>query len=210
MSAWDGVVSRCRRSYDSGLARQANGGAMKNQRVAEIARLLDVNGRHRYGLTSINQIQHALQAALQAERNGDPDALVTVALLHDIGHMVHDLGENPAAEGVDDKHEEVGHAYLCDLFGPAVSEPVRLHVAAKRYLCGKEADYFARLSEDSVLSLSLQDGPMSADEIAAFETLPYWREAVKLRRYDDGAKVQGLETPDVWHFLPVVERSLLA
>lgn len=183
---------------------------MKQQRLAEIARLLDVNGQHQYGLTSINQIQHALQAALLAEQNGDPDSMIAAALLHDIGHMVHDLGENPAAEGVDDKHEEEGYAYLAGLFGPEVTEPVRLHVAAKRYLCGKEADYFAKLSKDSVLSLSLQGGPMSASEIAAFEALPFWREAVQLRRYDEGAKVKGLPTPDVWHYLPAVERCLLS
>jgi phosphonate degradation associated HDIG domain protein len=180
----------------------------RNERLAEIARLLDLNGRHRYGLSDINQIQHALQAALQAERNGDPDSLVAAALLHDIGHMVHDLGENPAADGIDDKHEEEGYRYLVDLFGPDVTEPVRLHVAAKRYLCGKEPDYFAKLAPDSVLSLSLQGGPMTPAEIAAFEALPFWREAVQLRRYDEGAKVKGLETPDVRHFMPAVERSL--
>lgn len=181
----------------------------KSERIAEIARLLDVNGQHQYGLSSINQVQHALQAALLAEQNGDPDALVAAALLHDIGHMVHDLGENPAEEGIDDKHEERGDEYLRGLFGPEVTEPVRLHVAAKRYLCGKEPDYFAKLSKDSVLSLSLQGGRMSPEEIAAFESLPHWREAVQLRRYDEGAKVKGLQTPDVHHFLPAVERCLI-
>jgi phosphonate degradation associated HDIG domain protein len=173
-----------------------------------IATLLDVNGQHRYGLSDINQIQHALQAALLAEQAGAPDSLVAAALLHDIGHMVHDLGENPAAEGIDDRHEEVGNVFLAGLFGPEVSEPVRLHVAAKRYLCATEADYFAKLSQDSVLSLSLQGGPMSAEEVAAFEALPHWAAAVQLRRYDEQAKVKGLATPDIRHFLPYVERSL--
>lgn len=178
--------------------------------LARIATLLDVNGQHRYGLSDINQIQHALQAALLAEQAGDPDALIAAALLHDIGHMVHDLGENPAAEGIDDRHEEVGHAFLAGLFGPEVSEPVRLHVAAKRYLCATEADYFAKLSPDSVLSLELQGGPMSPEEVAAFEALPQAAAAVRLRRYDEGAKVKGLATPDVHHFLPYVARSLAA
>ncbi len=176
--------------------------------LADIVRRLDVNGQHRYGLSDINQIQHGLQAAWLAEQAGDPPGMIVAALLHDIGHMVHDLGENPAAEGIDDRHEEIGFAYLEDRFGPDVTEPVRLHVAAKRYLCGKESDYFAKLSSDSVLSLSLQGGPMSADEIAAFEALPYWREAVKLRRYDEQAKVKGLTTPPVSHFVPFVEQSL--
>ena len=181
---------------------------MSSSEIADLATLLDRNGRHRYGLSDINQIEHALQAAWLAEKAGDPASLIAAALLHDIGHMVHDLGENPAAEGIDDKHEDVGTDYLASRFGPEVTEPVRLHVAAKRYLCGKEADYFAKLSNDSVLSLSLQGGPMSAAEIADFERLPYWREAVKLRRYDDLAKVKALATPDVTHFLPAVAASL--
>jgi len=176
--------------------------------VADIARRLDVNGRHRYGLSDLNQIQHGLQAAWLAERAGDPPSLIAAALLHDIGHMLHELGENPAEAGIDDRHEEVGDAYLHERFGPEVCEPVRLHVAAKRYLCGKEPDYFAKLSKDSVLSLSLQGGPMDEGEIAAFERLPFWQEAVRLRRYDEGAKVKGLETPPLSHFLPYVAQSL--
>jgi len=85
---------------------------------------------------------------------------------------------------------------------------VRLHVAAKRYLCATEADYFAKLSPDSVLSLSLQGGPMSADEVAAFRALPQAEDAVRLRRFDEGAKVKGLETPPVQHFLPHVAACL--
>jgi phosphonate degradation associated HDIG domain protein len=182
--------------------------AMTDTMIADIARRLDVNGRHRYGLSDLNQIQHGLQAAWLAEQAGDPPSLVAAALLHDIGHMLHDLGENPAEGGIDDRHEEVGHAYLAERFGPEVTEPVRLHVEAKRYLCGKEPGYFATLSPDSVLSLSLQGGPMSAAEIAAFERLPLWREAVRLRRYDEGAKVKNLATPPLSHFLPYVEQAL--
>jgi phosphonate degradation associated HDIG domain protein len=178
--------------------------------LAEIRRLLEQKASGRYGLTLVNQQQHALQAAWLAEREGRGDALVVAALLHDIGHMVHDLGENPADAGIDDRHEELGDAWLRAHFGPEVTEPVRLHVAAKRYLCAVEADYFAKLSSDSVKSLALQGGPMSAAEVAAFEALPQHREAVQLRRYDEQAKVKGLETPPVAHFLPAVARCLRA
>jgi len=95
-------------------------------------------------------------------------------------------------------------------FGPEVTEPVRLHVAAKRYLCATEADYFAKLSRDSVLSLALQGGPMSPEEVAAFAALPHADAAVQLRRFDEQAKVKGLETPAVAHFLPYVARCLRA
>lgn len=183
---------------------------MSTDILAEIAQRLDINGRHPYGLSDINQIQHGLQAAALAEQAGDPPSLIAAALMHDIGHMLHTLGENPAEHGIDDQHEDVGHAFLAAHFGPEVTDPVRLHVAAKRYLCGKEADYFAKLSKDSVLSLALQGGPMSAEEIAAFERLPHWQEAVRLRRYDEGAKVKGLPTPPLAHFMPYVAHVLRA
>ncbi|WP_191083037.1 phosphonate degradation HD-domain oxygenase [Roseococcus microcysteis] len=176
--------------------------------ASDIQRLLEHNANGAYGLSGVNQQQHALQAAWLAEREGQPEALVVAALLHDIGHMVHHLGENPAERGIDDRHEEVGQEFLAAHFGPEVTEPVRLHVAAKRYLCAKEADYFAKLAPDSVRSLELQGGPMSAEEVAAFEALPQYAEAVQLRRYDEQAKVKGLETPPVAHFMPAVRRCL--
>jgi [1-hydroxy-2-(trimethylamino)ethyl]phosphonate dioxygenase len=171
------------------------------------ARLVDVlegKGQRRYGLSGVNQLQHALQAALLAEHAGCTPALIVAALLHDIGHMVHGLGEDPAADGVDDRHESLGQAYLARFFGPDVCEPVRLHVAAKRYLCGTEQDYFARLAPDSVRSLALQGGPMSDEEAAAFRALPYAADAVTLRRFDEAAKVKDLATPPVAHFTPYV------
>lgn len=183
---------------------------MSRDQARTFTDLIDGKGHHAYGLSNLNQRAHALQAALLAERSGGSAALITASLLHDIGHMVHDLGENPAAQGVDDRHEELGHAYLTLFFGPAVTEPVRLHVAAKRYLCATEADYFATLSKDSVLSLSLQGGPMSADEVAAFRALPHADDAVRLRRFDEGAKVKDLQTPPTEHFLPYIETCLTA
>lgn len=159
----------------------------------------------RYGLSEVNQLQHALQAAALAEADGAPPATVLASLLHDVGHMIHALGEDPASRGIDDVHEELGAKWLAERFGPDVSEPVRLHVAAKRYLCAVEADYFGKLSADSVRSLALQGGPMSADEIAAFRRVPQHAEAVRLRRYDEEAKDPRAATPDFDHFLRHVE-----
>jgi predicted HD phosphohydrolase len=118
---------------------------MSDARLQQIAELLTLKAGERYGLADINQRQHALQSAWLAEQAGCPDALIAAALMHDIGHLVHDLGESPAEHGVDDLHEERGHAFLVPWFGPEVTEPVRLHVAAKRYLCATEDDYLARL-----------------------------------------------------------------
>lgn len=159
----------------------------------------------RYGLSAVNQLQHGLQAAALAERNGEPAAMIVAALLHDIGHMVHDLGEDPARAGVDDRHEELGAEWLTHRFGSEVVEPVRLHVPAKRFLCAVDASYFGKLSEDSVCSLALQGGPMSADEVGRFEKLPFSAEAVRLRRLDEAAKDPAAKTPELEHFMHFVK-----
>ncbi|UYN94709.1 MAG: phosphohydrolase [Enhydrobacter sp.] len=174
--------------------------------------LLDIfvgRATRRYGLSEINQLQHALQAAALAEADDAPPAAVLASLLHDVGHMIHDLGDNPAARGVDDVHETLGADWLAGRFGPEVSEPVRLHVAAKRYLCTVESDYFGKLAPDSVRSLQLQGGLMSADEVEAFRRHPQHAAAVQLRRYDEAAKDPHATTPDFDHFLRHVEACRL-
>ena len=183
-------------------------GTITDDRMTHIQHLLDGKADGQYGLHDITQRQHALQAAMFAQRDGQPAALIAAALLHDVGHLVHDLGESPAEHGIDDKHEQVGHDFLVRWFGPEVTEPVRLHVAAKRFLCATEADYFGKLSKDSVLSLSLQGGPMSDAETAAFRAQAHWQAAVQLRRYDEMAKVKDLPTPPAAHFLPFVAACL--
>lgn len=156
--------------------------------LEELAELYEGPARRAYGLSEVNQRLHAVQAAWHARRLGAPASLVTAALLHDVGHMVHHLGEHPAAAGIDDRHEEVGAAWLARAFGEGVVEPVRLHVAAKRYLCATEPAYLGRLSRDSIESLALQGGPMSPQEVDTFRRRPRWRDAVALRRLDEAAK----------------------
>lgn len=174
--------------------------------------LLDIfvgRATKRYGLSDVNQLQHALQAAALAEADGASPATVLASLLHDVGHMIHRLGDNPAARGIDDVHEALGADWLAERFGPEVSEPVRLHVAAKRYLCTVESDYFGKLAPDSVRSLALQGGLMSADELERFRANPQHEEAVRLRRYDEAAKDPRASTPDFDHFLRHVEACRL-
>jgi phosphonate degradation associated HDIG domain protein len=163
----------------------------------------------RYGLSGVNQLQHALQCAALAEADGAPPATVLAALLHDVGHMIHALGENPAGRGIDDVHEQIGADWLASRFGPDVSEPVRLHVAAKRYLCTVESDYFGKLAADSVRSLKLQGGLMSADELESFRAHPQHAEAVRVRRFDEMAKDPRAATPDFDHYLRHVEACQL-
>lgn len=176
--------------------------------LTEIEDMLTARGDNRYS-EAVTQREHALQAALLAEDEGGSSALITAALLHDIGHMLQRFGPEPAAQGIDDKHEDIGAGWLAKQFRPDVVEPVRLHVDAKRYLCAVEEDYFATLSPASVRSLELQGGPMDAAEASAFEAGPYFDGAVALRRWDEGAKLKDLPTPDLGHFSAHVRASLL-
>ena len=150
------------------------------------------------GLTameSLSNAAHMLQTAATASAAGAQGTLVAAALLHDIGHWL-DLGANLAnVPDTDRRHEDIGAQYLSPFFGPQVCQPVRFHVAAKRYLCAAEPDYFARLSPASVHSLELQGGPMSADEMRTFESIPEHCDAVALRRWDEYGKDPDLDVP---------------
>ena len=163
--------------------------------VGPIDFILDLfaqQGAREYMGESVSMSQHMEQSAACATADGAPDSLVISALLHDIGHFI---GEHPIEaleNGIDNNHEEVGASYLADHFPASVSEPVRLHVAAKRYLCATDEAYLERLSDASINSLMVQGGPMNATEIEQFKTNPHHRDAVRLRRYDDDGKVAGL------------------
>ena len=167
----------------------------------QIRHLFDARGNSQYGGEAVNQREHALQAAALAEREHAPASLVIAALLHDIGHLLHDLHEDAPHEGIDDVHEDRAAKWLKEHFSDEVVEPVRLHVAAKRYLCTVEPSYRQTLSPPSIVSLELQGGAMSDQERRAFEALPHADAAVRLRRWDDSAKVEGLTTPSIGHFL---------
>lgn len=143
----------------------------------------------------VSMLEHGLQAAHFARTQQTADTLVIAALLHDVGHLLEAV---PAAieDWISDaRHEETGARWLAQRFEAAVSEPVRLHVSAKRYLCATDPHYFAQLSPASVHTLKLQGGAMTPGEIARFEAEPYHREAVVVRRCDDQGKVAGLKTP---------------
>ncbi len=176
--------------------------------IEQIITLYRQRGDALYGGEAVSQTEHALQTAHLAEQDGSASTLIAAALLHDIGHLVHDLPENAADLGLDDEHEALGARWLASHFGPAVTEPGKLHVAAKRYLCTVDTTYLARLSPASVQSLALQGGPLSDREARAFEALPFAIDAVKLRRWDDEAKVPGWVVPPLEHYRAHLERAL--
>jgi phosphonate degradation associated HDIG domain protein len=170
------------------------------QIVEQILELFATKGAAAYHGEAVSQEEHALQAAELAEREGAPDSLVVAALLHDVGHLLDGQDEDLATRGLDGRHEEAGCAWLSHHFGPDVTEPIRLHVAAKRYLCAVDPTYLTGLSPASRLSLKLQGGPMNGAEIAEFEANASFRDAVRLRYWDDTAKVPGLAVPGPSHY----------
>lgn len=163
-----------------------------------------------YGGEAVTQLQHALQAATLAEQAGASSTLITASLLHDIGHILHDLPDDAPDHDIDDFHENLAARYLEMHFLPAVAEPVRLHVAAKRYLCATDPEYLSILSEPSIQSLALQGGPMSAEEVATFEKSPFYQDAVQLRIWDDQAKDPEMVTAPIEAFAGHIEVSLSA
>jgi phosphonate degradation associated HDIG domain protein len=176
--------------------------------VDEIFRVFREYGSGAYLGEPVSMTEHMLQSAHAAEQDGAPPRLVAAALLHDYGHFIHKHDEDAAEHGIDTRHEDVAHAFLSEHFGPEIAEPIRLHVAAKRYLCATDPSYLGELSPASIHSLELQGGPYSAAEVAAFEASPHAADAVRLRRYDDAGKVAGLETSDLEHYRPVLEASI--
>jgi phosphonate degradation associated HDIG domain protein len=164
-------------------------------------------GYRDYG-EQVTVLEHSLQAAAAAEDEGAHSTLIAAAVLHDYGHLIHGLPEDVADHGIDGLHEEVGAAYLARWFVPAVTEPVRLHVAAKRYRCARDIAYRETLSTASAQSLALQGGPFSDAEATEFEVSPFFADSIRLRRYDDIAKVPGSPTPDLEHFRSFIELGL--
>jgi [1-hydroxy-2-(trimethylamino)ethyl]phosphonate dioxygenase len=176
--------------------------------VDEVLALYRKGGGEQYFGEAITQTEHALQSAWLAEKAGASPAIIGAALLHDVGHLLHGMGEDIADEDIDARHEAVGAAFLAQRFNTELVAAVSLHVLAKRYLVGSDPAYAANLSPASVHSLELQGGPMGAEEAAEFAQKKAAAGAIALRRWDDEAKVVGLKTPELEHFRPYLEASL--
>ncbi|WP_405988810.1 TauD/TfdA family dioxygenase [Streptomyces sp. NBC_00986] len=176
--------------------------------VDELAELFAGEGASAYLGEEVTMAQHMLQAAARAEEAGAPDALIAAALLHDLGHFHGPVSGEELMEGTDNRHNHTGADRLAEWFGPEVTEPIRLHVAAKRYLCAVEPGYFGRLSEASVYTLEVQGGPMYPAEVAVYEANPYAADGVAVRRWDDEGKDPEAPTPDFAHFRPLLTALL--
>ena len=169
--------------------------------------LLEVQGIAAYLGEPVSQKEHALQAAALASREGAEPALVAAALLHDVGHLL--PGSESAKASEDRFHEERAAGWLARYFGLEVTEPVRLHVIAKRYLCTVEPEYRQRLSAASIESLELQGGSLSLADIREFEQSAYYRNALQLRRWDEEAKIPGLTVPGLDAYRETLQRLVI-
>ena len=174
--------------------------------VAFIGDIFERCGDEEYLGEPVTMAQHMLQGATIAEQNGQDEEIIVGALLHDIGHFTSEFGTFSMEDTEDRFHEEAGAKVLEEFFPSVITDCVRFHVAAKRYLCAAKPEYFNRLSEASIHSLNLQGGPMSAEEVAEFEKNPNLKKIVQVRYLDEAGKRADMETPDFWHFAPMVQR----
>ena len=174
--------------------------------VAFLGDIFTRRGGEEYLGEPVTMAQHMLQGAHFAEKAGEPEVIVVSALLHDIGHFTSEFGTFSMDDTRDKYHEEAGALVLEAFFPTLVTDCVRYHVAAKRYLCAAKPEYYKRLSDASVHSLNLQGGPMSTDEVAAFEQNPNLKQIVKVRYYDDAGKRADLATKPFSHYAPMIQR----
>jgi [1-hydroxy-2-(trimethylamino)ethyl]phosphonate dioxygenase len=174
--------------------------------VPFIGDIFERRGADSYLGEQVTMSEHMLQAAALAEEAGATDDLIAAALLHDIGHYTHEFPEDAQDAGIDTHHDAAGAAVLAPFFPQVVTDCVRHHVAAKRYLCATDPTYFGRLSPASVHTLRLQGGPMTPAEVAAFGKNPNLDPIIQVRLWDEAAKVPGKPTPPFAHYAPLLQR----
>lgn len=193
---------------DQSLAQEMKNGTPE-QKVDALFNYMEAQGQSFYDEV-VTQLEHALQCAALAQQNDAGPTLITSALLHDLGHFILDEhNADKAFLATDLNHEEIGAEYLAPFFPDAVTTPIRLHVPAKRYLCTTDASYHDGLSEASKRSLKVQGGIMSNEEREAFEQIPHFQDALTLRRWDDLAKVKGLEIAGLETYRDIVQQCVI-
>lgn len=176
--------------------------------VAFIGGIFERRGDEEYLGEPVTMAEHMLQGATIAEQNGQSEEIIVGALLHDIGHFTSEFGTYHPDDTEDRHHEDAGAEVLEQFFPSVITDCVRYHVAAKRYLCATKPEYFARLSPASAHTLELQGGPMNEAEVAAFAANPNLKQIIAVRYLDEAGKRDDMETPDYWHFAPMVQRMV--
>ena len=176
--------------------------------VEFIGGIFDRRGGEEYLGEPVTMAEHMLQGATIAEQNGQSEEIIVGALLHDIGHFTSEFGTYHPDDTEDRHHEDAGAEVLEQFFPSVITDCVRYHVAAKRYLCATKPEYYKRLSPASAHTLELQGGPMSDAEVTEFAANPNLKEIIAVRYLDEAGKRDDMETPDYWHFAPMVQRMV--
>jgi len=173
-----------------------------------IGSIFEKRGDEEYLGEPVTMGQHMLQGATMAEKSRESDEIIIGTLLHDIGHFTSEFGTFSMEDTEDRYHEDAGAAVLEQFFPKVITDCCRHHVAAKRYLCATDPEYFQKLSTASIHSLNLQGGPMSEAELKDFEKNPNLKKILKVRLYDDAGKIPDMITPSFWHFAPLVQKMV--
>ena len=173
-----------------------------------IGSIFEKRGDEEYLGEPVTMGQHMLQEATMAEQSRGPDEIIIGTLLHDIGHFISEFGTFSMEDTEGRYHEDAGAAVLEQFFPKIITDCCRHHVAAKRYLCATDPEYFQKLSTASIHSLNLQGGPMSEAELKDFEKNPNLKKILKVRLYDDAGKIPDMITPSFWHFAPLVQKMV--
>ena len=176
-----------------------------SQVFQEIEKIFTTGISEEYVGEDVKLVEHMLQCGDLAKEAGAPDYLVVASLLHDIGHLLVDDAVGAQDSGIDMHHDAVGARWLEERFPSTVSEPVRLHVAAKRYLVTTNHDYLSKLSHASVQTLYMQGGPLNQDEVIEFISREGAEDAVRVRLWDDLAKVRDKPTSTLLEFKSLID-----
>lgn len=174
--------------------------------VPFLADIFHRRGHEEYLGEPVTMAEHMLQGAYFAKRQKECDEIIVATLLHDIGHFTSEFGMFSMNDTTDRWHEDAGAAILAPFFPVLITDCVRYHVSAKRYLCAIDSIYFEQLSAASKHSLQLQGGPMNAAQVAEFERNPNLDSIVKVRRFDDQGKVPNMKTPAFDHYQPTIQK----
>lgn len=178
--------------------------------IDDIERLFQNKGHEQYSGESVTQLQHALQTAFLGEQEGASQEMITAAFLHDLGHLLHELGDTPSMHGVDDVHQYRVIPFVRHLFPASIIDAIQRHVDAKRYLCAVRPDYYQDLSQDSKRSLILQGGIFTQAQSETFIAEPGAANAVRVRLWDDLAKQPEAQTPSLSHYIQIAKRCALS
>tara|TARA_B100000029_G_scaffold433142_1_gene445797 strand:+ start:68 stop:604 length:537 start_codon:yes stop_codon:yes gene_type:complete len=166
------------------------------------------NNKSLYIGEKITIAEHMIQSAMMAEKSKSKNNLVCSCLLHDYGHFILDDPDELVKKNQDGKHEDIGYEYLKKFFRKEVVEPIKNHVLAKRYLA-RNKKYYNKLSEASIVSLKLQGGLLNTREAKSFEKDKFFKESIKLRKFDEAAKKVGIKIKNIIEYKNLLKAFLI-